>query len=92
MENSHNIEPLLNRYVDRLKAELNDVDTYNTMYESLKANGLYEDAATIERIARDEYNHAKILWYILKEHGRDVSSDIEIAHLWAKAKSAFHIA
>ena len=87
----HSREELMKCFVNRLKEELTDIDTYNTLYESLKAHGMYEDAAEIEEIARDEFEHAETLFEILKEHGHDLSADQEIATLWHKAKSVFHL-
>lgn len=84
-------EELMKPLVNRLKEELTDVDTYNSLYESFKAHGLYEDAAEIEEIARDEFTHAEALCDILKEHGYDLHADQEIASLWHRAKSVFHI-
>ena len=87
----HSYEELMKCFVNRLKEELMDVDTYNTLYESLKAHGMHEDAAEIEDIARDEFKHAEILYEILKEHRHDLSADQEITTLWHKAKSAFNL-
>lgn len=86
-------EDLMKVLVSRLKDELTDVDTYNSLYESFKAHGMYEEAAEIEEIARDEFTHAKALYDILKEHGHehDLHADQEIASLWHRAKSVFHI-
>lgn len=84
-------EDLMKVLVNRLKEELTDVDTYNSLYESFKAHGMYEEAAEIEEIARDEFTHAEALCDILKEHGHDLHADQEIASLWHKAKSVFHI-
>lgn len=87
----HNREELMKCFINRLKEELIDIDTYNTLYESLKAHGMYDDAAEIEEIARDEFEHAETLHEILEEHGHDVSNEQDIAALWHKAKSAFHL-
>lgn len=84
-------EDLMKVLVVRLKDELTDVDTYNSLYESFKAHGMYEEAAEIEEIARDEFTHAEALCDILKEHGYDLQADQEIASLWHRAKSVFHI-
>lgn len=84
-------EELMKHLVNRLKEELTDVDTYNSLYESFKAHGMYEEAAEIEEIARDEFTHAEALCDILKEHGHDLYADQEIASLWHRAKSVFHI-
>jgi ferritin len=84
-------EDLMKVLVNRLKEELTDVDTYNSLYESFKAHGMYEEAAEIEEIARDEFTHAEALYDILKEHGYDLHADQEITSLWHRAKSVFHI-
>lgn len=84
-------EELMKHLVNRLKEELTDVDTYNSLYESFKAHGMYEEAAVIEEIARDEFTHAEALYDILKEHGHDLQADQEIATYWLKAKRAFCI-
>lgn len=84
-------EELMKHLVNRLKEELTDVDTYNSLHESFKAHGMYEEAAEIEEIARDEFTHAEALCDILKEHGHDLHADQEINALWHKAKSAFHM-
>lgn len=84
-------EELMKHLVNRLKEELTDVDTYNSLYESFKAQGMYEEADEIEEIARDEFTHAEALCNILKEHGHDLHTDQEITSLWHRAKSVFHI-
>lgn len=77
--------------VARLKEELGDVCTYNTLYEDLKEAGLHYEAREVEKIANDEYAHAEALAHLLKVHGKDTSNDPEIASLWEKAKAAFHL-
>ena len=84
-------EELMKHLVNRLKEELTDVDTYNSLYESFEAHEMYEEAAEIEEIARDEFTHAEALYDILKEHGHDLCADQEIGSLWHRAKSVFHI-
>ena len=84
-------EELMKHLVNRLKEELTDVDTYNSLYESFKAHGMHEEAADIEAIARDEFTHAEAIYDILKEHGHYLHADQEIASLWHRAKSVFHI-
>lgn len=87
----HDREDLPKVLLSRLKEELTDVDTYNSLYESFKAHGMYEEAAEIEEIARDEFTHANALYDILKEHGHDPYTDHDVHPLWHKAKSVFHI-
>lgn len=73
----------------RLKEELGDICTYNSLYEDLSSAGLYDEAAEVEEIARDEFAHAEALADMLKMHGRDLSHDLDVAMLWKKAKAAF---
>lgn len=84
-------EELMKHLVNRLKEELTDVDTYNSLYESFKAHGLHGEACEIEKIARDEYRHAMMLTDMLEDYGYDVSADQEIMTHWFKAKRAFCI-
>jgi ferritin len=84
-------EELMKHLVNRLKEELADVDTYNSLYEYLMSNGLHEEAREIEKIARDEYRHATMLTDMLEDYGYDVSADQEIMTHWFKAKRAFCI-
>lgn len=76
---------------NRLKEELTDVDTYNSLYESFKAHGFCDEAQDIEAIACDEFRHAECLEEILREHGHDVSTDKEISSLWHRAKQVFEM-
>jgi rubrerythrin len=87
----HNREELIKCLVARLKEELMDVETYNTLFESLTDHRLYEDADVIEDIARDEFSHAQAIAEILEEHGHDLSDDQELHALWHKAKHAFRV-
>lgn len=77
--------------IARLKEELGDICTYNTLYEDLKEAGLHHEAREVEKIANDEYTHAEALAYLLNTHSKDTSKDPEIASLWEKAKAAFHL-
>lgn len=91
MEKIHNREELMKLLAHRLKDELTDVETYNSLYESLRAHGMYEEADEIEEIARDEFTHAEALCEILKEHGYDLHAEQELDFLWHRAKHVFHI-
>lgn len=91
MEKIHDREELMKLLAHRLKDELTDVETYNSLYESLRAHGMYEEADEIEEIARDEFTHAEALCEILKEHGYDLHAEQELDFLWRRAKHVFHI-
>lgn len=88
---THTEEDLVKFLVSRLKEELTDVDTYNSLYETFKMRGMHDEAEIIESIARDEFTHAEALHEILEEHGHHLHSDQEISSLWHRAKSVFHI-
>lgn len=88
---THTEEDLVKFLVSRLKEELTDVDTYNSLYELFEMRGMYDEAEDIEDIARDEFKHAEILSDILEEHGYDLHSDQDIKTLWHKAKKAFNV-
>lgn len=87
----HTEEDIMKFLVVRLKDELNDVETYNSLYESFKAHEMYEEASVIEEIARDEFSHAEAIYDILEDYGHVPHDDPEIAHLWHRAKHVFHI-
>lgn len=84
-------DDVVKRFIGRVKEELADVDTYNSLYEYLMNNGLHGKACEIEKIARDEYHHAMILIDMLEDCGYDISADQEIMTHWFKAKRAFCI-
>lgn len=84
-------DDVVKRFIGRVKEELADVDTYNSLYEYLMNNGLHGEAREIEKIARDEYHHAMILIDMLEDCGYDISADQEIMTHWFKAKRAFCI-
>lgn len=75
----------------RLKEELGDICTYNSLYEDLKEAGLHYEARQVEKIANDEYTHAEALADMLNMHGKNFSHDLEVSMLWKKAKAAFDL-
>lgn len=87
----HSKDELMKCLVNRLKEELLDVDTYNSLYESLKAHGMHDEAAEIEEIARDEFSHAEAIADMLEEHEYNLDNDQEIMSLWHKARRAFNM-
>ena len=85
----HSKEELQKCFLARLKEELLDVDTYNNLYESLIADGLFEEAEDIEDIANDEFTHARVLWEILEDWGYPLHENTELITLFHKAKMCF---
>jgi len=84
-------EECLTHLIAKAKEELYDVESYNTLYESLKSHGHHEDAAEIEEIARQEFHHASIICDLLEERGYDVHGNADLVELWHKAKRIFNM-
>ena len=82
-------EEVLNCLVAKAKEELNDVISYDLLYESLKHHEMYDDAEEIEHIANQEYKHAKIIFELLLERGYDIHSNAEITSLLKKVDEIF---
>lgn len=81
-------EEMRQRLVERYESELNDVLTYNTIYEKMLTEHLDDDASVIEHIARQEFNHAQYIREMLKEVGM-FSADERIKALEQKVCKVF---
>jgi rubrerythrin len=65
--------------VGKAKEELNDIISYNLIYEQALAAGNRKLARMINRIAENEYEHAEYLYAYLKD--RDALTDAEHSEL-----------
>lgn len=79
----------LNYLISKAKEELNDVISYNALYESLKSHEKYDDAEEIEHIANQEYEHAETIFELLSEREYNIHNDLEIMSLLKKVKEIF---
>lgn len=86
-----NRDEIVKRLTDELQEELDGICEYNLTYESLKAMGLDYEARQIEKIASEEYYHAKILWDVLYMMNVDLSHHMKIQDGWTKVKKLFSI-
>lgn len=92
-EGSHGTKgAFLRRMEDSLHKELNDVLRYCEMSRDAEDKGLYEIAAGLSEIAKEEFTHA----YFLRKHLKYlddtlVEANPEIVELWHKAKHKLHI-
>ena len=84
-------EECLNYLISKAKEELNDVISYNLLYESLKSHGMHEDAEEIEHIANQEYEHAETIFELLSERGYHIHDNSEIMSLRRKVKEIFEM-
>lgn len=80
---------LMRCLADRVKEELHDIDTYNTLYDDLMEAGMEDAAEIIEDIARDEYSHARAIAAVIGDRHPDGQDEANLQSLWAKARVAF---
>jgi rubrerythrin len=86
MELNHELKKHL---VGKAKEELEDIVSYNQIYEMALANGNRKLARMINRIAEAEYEHAEYLCSYLKDH--NAFSEEEHAHISALWKTVERI-
>ena len=84
-------DEIVQKLTKELEEELEGILEYNELYNSLVALGCKDEADRIERIASEEYYHAKILQDILWMMNVDVSHHIIINNHWQKVKKIFAI-
>lgn len=84
--------PFVQRMEDSLHKELNDVLRYCDMSKEAEEKGLYEIAAGLSEIAREEFTHAYFLKMHLKHLGEG-SEELspEIMKLWREVKHIMHV-
>lgn len=75
---------------ESLYKELNDVLRYCDMSKEAEDEGLYEIAAGLSEIAKEEFTHATFLNHHLKRMGSE-STDPEIVELWHDVNHVMHI-
>jgi bacterioferritin (cytochrome b1) len=84
-------DEIIKHLTDELEDELEGICKYNTLYEALEGLQMHDEADRIERIASEEYYHAKILMDVLWMMNVDVSDHPKIKDDWAKVKRIFAI-
>lgn len=82
----------IQRMEESLHKELNDVLRYCDMSKEAEEKGLYEIAAGLYEIAREEFTHAYFLKIHLKHLGEG-SEELspEIMKLWREVKHIMHV-
>lgn len=91
MKTLYSKEELVKHLTDELEDELEGIMKYEDVYNSFVSLDLREEAAMVESIANDEYNHACMLWDILKKHDVDLTKHEKIQRDWECVKTIFHI-
>lgn len=84
-------DEIIKHITDELEDELEGICEYNKVYEALTELKMHDEADRIERIASEEYYHAKILMDILWMMNIDISHHAKIQDDWAKVKRIFDI-
>lgn len=84
-------EDIVKKLTEELEEELEGICEYNDTYDSLVKLGYKDEADRIERIASEEYYHAKILMDILEMMGVDLTHHTKIHTDWARVKKIFAI-
>lgn len=84
-------EELIKCLTDDLDDELEGIINYEHIYKSLTELGLNKEAAVIERIAADEYDHVVSIWDMLKDHGADLSHHDGIQSKWNEVKKIYSL-
>lgn len=91
MKEKYTKEELEKRLIEELEDELEGIIEYDKLYESFKAQKMHAEAAVIEDIAVDEYNHACAIWDMLDEWDVDLSEHEKIHSDWECVKKIFDI-
>lgn len=82
----------IEKMVDALREELDDIAKYNTLYEEACAMGDTTTAHVVERIARDEFTHAEALMgWLRKRDAYDPVKHNDIEQKWHKALHIFEM-